>query len=501
MREDTHVPTPAAGDTASAPLRVAGQRPAPTAAIAPHGPKAAGAAPGLSWQAYAVLLLGFSLSVTDFFIVNVALPTMGRDLHASLSSLELVVSSYGLAYALLLVLGGRLGDGFGRRRLFIFGIASFTVCSLLCGLAPTVLALICARVLQGASAAMMVPQVLATFHASLDERHRARAIGLYGATAGLSMIVGQALGGLLVSADIAGSGWRAIFLVNVPVGIAGLLAVRRVPETRSEHPAPIDRPGTVLLTATLLCLLLPLTEGRALGWPWWAWVMLGLVPLGGFAFARKELSLEARGLMPLVPPSLLRVRSVKRGILVAIPFFMSFGGFMFVYAIVSQDGLHLGPLVAGLALVPYAVAFFVASLHTARLVNRFGNRVMSAGGILQGLAFSGLALALIAQPHRPSWLVYGALFVLTGFGQALLVSPMFRLLLSEVPGHLAGAGTGMLTTMQQSSLAIGVAVLGTLELVLVPWLGLAEGTAIVLGLQALAAFGVAIGATRLPNPG
>jgi MFS family permease len=494
MREDTFVPTPLAADAATAPLLAGATRPG---AAAQTPPERSHVHRGLSRPALAVLLLGFSLSVTDFFIVNVALATMGRDLHASDGSLELVVSSYGLAYALLLVLGGRLGDSFGRRRLFTAGIAAFTVCSLLCGLAPNVLTLIVARVLQGASAAMMVPQVLATFHASLDEQPRARAIGLYGATAGLSMIAGQALGGFLVSADIAGSGWRSIFLVNVPVGIAGLALLRHVPETRSERPAPIDRPGTVLLTVTLLCLLLPLTEGRSLGWPWWSWLCLGFVPFGGLAFARKELSLEARGLMPLVPPSIVRVRSVRRGICIALPFFISFGGFMFVYAIVSQDGLHLRPITAGLALTPYALAFFGASLQTARLVNRYGNRVMAAGAAIQGCAYAGMALALLAEGHHPSWLVFGLLFILTGAGQAMLVSPMFRLLLSEVPGHLAGAGTGMLTTLQQGSLAIGVAVLGTLDLELVPQLGLAGGTAVVLGLQAFVAFAVALGAVRL----
>jgi MFS family permease len=397
-------------------------------------------------DALAVLLLGFSLSVTDFFIVNVALPTMGRDLHAGDASLELVVSSYGLAYALLLVLGGRLGDSYGRRRLFTAGMAGFTVCSLLCGLAPNILALVCARVLQGAAAAMMVPQVLATFHASLDQHGRARAIGLYGATAGLSMIAGQALGGLIVAADIAGSGWRAIFLVNVPVGIAGLALLRRVPETRSENPAPIDRPGTALLTATLLCLMLPLTEGQSLGWPWWSWVCLGAAPLLAVAFARKELSLEARGLMPLVPPSLVRMRSVRRGICLALPFFVSFGGFMFVYAIVSQDGLHLRPFVAGLALIPYAVAFFVTSLQTPRLLRRFGNHLMAIGAGTQGVAFGGLALALLAEQRHPSWLVFGVLFIAIGAGQALLIAPVFRLILSEVPTHLAGKDTQQLRT-------------------------------------------------------
>ncbi len=291
-------------------------------------------------MALGVLLMGFALSVTDFFIVNVALPTIGRDLHASDSMLELVVAAYGITYAVLLVLGGRLGDTIGRRRLFMGGMAAFTVMSLACGLAPTIGLLLAFRALQGAAAALVVPQVLATIQASADGEERARAVGMFAATAGLSMVAGQILGGTITWLDAFGTGWRGIFVVNVPVGIVGLLIARRsMPDTRSNPPSRIDVRGTVLLAATLLGLLIPLTEGKALGWPVWSWVLLILVPVGGFAFVRYERSLESKGGLPLVPPSLIRHKSMRRGLGVVIPFFASFGGFMFLYAVVTQSYL------------------------------------------------------------------------------------------------------------------------------------------------------------------
>lgn len=197
------------------------------------------------------VLLGAALPLIDFFIVNVALPTIGRDLAAGEAVLELVVAGYGVSYAVLLVLGGRLGDLFGRRRLFLWGMAAFGVTSLACGLAPDAWTLVVARVAQGAASAAMLPQVLATIQSATAGARRARAMSLYGATAGLSMVAGQILGGVLVSADIAGTGWRSVFLVNVPVVVLGLvLTARSVPETRSARPEPVDGAGTVLLAVS-----------------------------------------------------------------------------------------------------------------------------------------------------------------------------------------------------------------------------------------------------------
>src|SRR5580658_6486419 len=286
-----------------------------------------------------VVLIGVFLPMTDFFIVNVAVPTIDRDLHASAGMLQLVVAGYAIAYALLLVVGGRLGDAFGRRRLFLAGMAGFTVTSLACGLAPSVDVLVLARVLQGAASAMMLPQVLSTIQATKSGSERARALGKYGATGGIAAVTGQIVGGALVTANIAGTGWRPIFLVNVPVGLAGLLLARKlVPETRSNDPAPVDHLGTLLLGMAVLALLVPLTEGRSLGWPLWSILCLVAAPFIAVGFVRAEHRLEDRGGVPLVPFSIVRVRSLRLGVLLALPFFTGFGGFMFVYALNIQDG-------------------------------------------------------------------------------------------------------------------------------------------------------------------
>lgn len=421
------------------------------------------------------VLLGAALPLIDFFIVNVALPTIGRDLSASESVLELVVSGYGLAYAVLLVLGGRLGDLFGRRRLFLGGMAAFGLTSLACGLAPTAWTLVAARVAQGAASAAMLPQVLATIQAATSGQRRAKAMGLYGATAGLSMVAGQILGGVLVAADIAGTGWRSVFLVNVPVVVLGLvLAARAVPETRSPHPEPVDGPGTVLLGLSLLTLLAPLTEGRAAGWPLWTWLSLAAFPFAAAAFWAVERGADRRGRTPLVPPSLFRLVSLRRGLVMIVPFSIGFSGFMFVIAVALQRGAGLGPVKAGLALAPMAVVFFFVSLAGPRLVAKYGTRVVTAGAAIQAVG-----VALMALAAWRSWPDLGLVELLpgaaiAGAGQALQLPVIFRIVLSEVPQARAGVGSGVMITTQQSSLALGVATLGTLFLSLIPTLGMRD---------------------------
>ncbi|MBO4257134.1 MFS transporter [Streptomyces griseorubiginosus] len=433
------------------------------------------APPALSGLGLFTVLLAAALPLIDFFIVNVALPTIGQDLHASESVLELVVAGYGLAYAVLLVLGGRLGDLFGRRRLFLGGMAAFGLTSLACGLAPSAWTLVAARVAQGAAAAAMLPQVLATIQAATAGPRRARAMGLYGATAGLSMVAGQILGGVLVAADVWGTGWRSVFLVNVPVVVLGLvLAARGVPETRSQHPEPVDGPGTVLLTASLLALLAPLTEGRTAGWPLWTWLSLAAFPFVAAAFYAVERRADRRGRTPLVPPSLFRLTSLRRGLVMIVPFSVGFSGFMFVIAVALQRGAGLGPVPAGLALAPMAVVFFFVSLAGPRLVARYGTRVVTAGGLLQGVGVGLMALA--AWRSWPDLgfveLLPGA--ALAGAGQALQLPIVFRVVLSEVEPARAGVGSGVMMTTQQSALALGVAALGTLFLSLVPALGMRD---------------------------
>ncbi|KOY56783.1 MFS transporter [Streptomyces sp. XY332] len=430
------------------------------------------------------VLLGAALPLIDFFIVNVALPAIDSDLAAGPATLELIVGGYGVAYAVLLVLGGRLGDMAGRRRLFLIGMAAFGITSLACGIAPTAWALVAARVAQGAAAALMLPQVLATIQATTQGPRRARAMSLYGATAGLSMVAGQILGGVLVAADVAGSGWRSVFLVNVPVVVLGLvLAVRAVPETRSDRPASVDVPGTLLLALSLVSLLLPLTEGRAAGWPLWTWVSLAVFPFAATAFYLTERRADRLGRTPLVPPSLLCLQSLRRGLVLVVPFSIGFSGFMFVIAVVLQQGLRMGPVAAGLALVPMAVAFFGASLAGPRLVGRFGSRVVTAGGVLQAV---GIALILLAVLRGwpdlgPASLAPGV--AVAGLGQGLQLPVLMRLMLSDVPADRAGVGGGVMITTQQSALALGVATLGSLFLALAPSMGMRDALAVTLLVQ------------------
>ncbi|WTV09832.1 MFS transporter [Streptomyces sp. NBC_00046] len=463
-------------------------------------------APVLGALGLFTVLLGAALPLIDFFIVNVALPTIDHDLDAGPALLELVVAGYGLAYAVLLVLGGRLGDMAGRRRLFLLGMAAFGITSLACGLAPDAWTLVGARVAQGAAAALMLPQVLATIQAATSGHRRARAMGLYGATAGLSMVAGQILGGVLVAAAPLSSvfgesaGWRSVFLVNVPVAAAGLvLAARVVPETRSERPAPIDVPGTLLLTVSLVTLLAPLTEGRAAGWPVWTWVSLALFPFAAYAFYRVERRADRRGLTPLVPPSLLRLESLRRGLALVVPFSIGFGGFMFVIAVALQQGLELGPAAAGLSMAPMAVAFFVASLAGPRLILRYGSRVVTAGGLIQAVGVLVLALTVWRE-----WSGLGPLGLLpgvaiAGFGQGLQLPVLFRIVLSDVPAARAGVGGGVMTTTQQAALALGVATLGALFLSLVPGVGMRDALAVTLLVQLAAVALTTLLSLRLPR--
>ncbi|MGW7210048.1 MFS transporter [Streptomyces sp. NPDC054837] len=471
-----------------------------TETTTPGQVRTASAPPVLGGLGLFTVLLGAALPLIDFFIVNVALPTIGHDLAASESVLELVVSGYGLAYAVLLVLGGRLGDLFGRRRLFLGGMAAFGLTSLACGLAPTAWTLVAARVAQGAASAAMLPQVLATIQAATAGQRRAKAMGLYGATAGLSMVAGQILGGVLVAADIAGTGWRSVFLVNVPVVLVGLfLAARAVPETRSRNPEPVDGPGTVLLAASLLALLAPLTEGRSAGWPLWTWLSLAAFPFVAAAFYAVERGADRRGRTPLVPPSLFRLVSLRRGLVMIVPFSIGFSGFMFVIAVALQQGAGLGPVRAGLALAPMAVVFFFVSLAGPRLVTRYGTRVVTAGAGIQAVG-----VGLIALVAWRSWPDLGLVELLpgaavAGAGQALQLPVIFRIVLSEVPTARAGVGSGVMVTTQQSALALGVATLGTLFLSLTPELGMRDALVTTLLVQLVGVALTGLLSLRLPR--
>ncbi|MFE0042468.1 MFS transporter [Streptomyces albireticuli] len=458
------------------------------------------AAAGLTGLALVVVLTGYALSIVDASIVNVALASISDDLHGGPAALELVVSGYGLTYALGLVLGGRLGDAFGRRRLYAYGLAAFTVTSALCGLAPTIEFLVVARLLQGAAAAMLVPQVLATIQAATEGPARARAIGMYGATAGLGMVTGQILGGLLVSLDVAGIGWRSVFAINVPIGVAALLAVRRVPATRAETKPGFDPLGTLLFGVTMVCVLAVVVAGPELGWPLWLWSLLVVAAAGALALVRVERGLEARGGSPLLSPSVLSHPGMRRGLAAMVPFSAGFGAFLFVYALIAQGHFGFGGLASGAGLAPFAVVFFVVARFTPKIAAALGRRIVTLGALVQGSGLLLLALVIgLGWPHPSLVLVLLGIGVF-GAGAALIGPTLFRMILADVPSAQAGMGSGVLVTSQQMATALGATVGGTFYLSLAGSLSTATAAVLLLALLGCFSLIVLVISLKLPDP-
>jgi MFS family permease len=411
------------------------------------------------WRVLPIVLLGNVLAVLDFFVVNVALAAIDRDLDAGPAALELLVAGYAAAYASGLVTFGRLGDAWGRKRLFVGGMLAFTLASAACAAAPTAVLLVLARLAQGLAASVMVPQVLASVQSLFTGADRQRALGVFGAGIGFSTIAGQVLGAALV----AGLGWRAIFLINLPLGLVGVIAAARwMPEIRSGARARLDVPGAVLLAVTLVVLLLPLSLGAELGWPLWCRVLPALALVGGAMLAVTQIRRERAGGLPLLPPSVLRLPAMHAGLLAAFLFFLGCGGFMFTVSVVLQRGLGADPMTAGLALAPYATGFLVASAAGRRLVARFGGRVIVAGAALSSLALVAFAVQLGSDQAGPLPLGTAPVMALSGVGQALVMIPLFGVVLAGLPTAQAGLASGVLTTTQQVGLGLGAAGLGTL---------------------------------------
>lgn len=420
-------------------------------------------APTLTRTGLYVLLAGQLLPQIDFSIVNVALNAIEHSLHASATELELMVAVYGVAFAVCLAMGGRLGDNFGRRRVFNAGVLLFGVASLLCGIATSMWTLLVARVLQGAAAALLVPQILATIHVGLRGHAHSRALALFASVGGIAFIIGQVLGGVLVAADIAGLGWRSAFLINLPVcAVILALSPRLIPETRRENAFGVDVPGTLLLALVILAILLPLSMGPTLHWAWpLLAAMAAAVPLLGLLW-KVELQQERQGRHPLLPPSLMRLPSVRFGFLIAILFFACWSGLMFVLALMLQAGAHLSPTDAGNAFIPLGAAYFVCSLLSTRIVAALGRtRVLMIGCVVQMIGIVALCYTLRQVWPQPTLLDLAPPTILIGFGNALVVGCFYRIGLADIPSDHAGAGSAMLATVQQAAFGLGSALLGT----------------------------------------
>ncbi|MET7642077.1 MFS transporter [Streptomyces sp. NPDC005426] len=389
----------------------------------------------------------------DFFIVNVAVPSTQHDLRAGPTAVEWIVAGYALAYGSGLILGGRLGDIHGRRRMFMLGTALFTLTSLVCGCAPDATTLVMARVAQGAAAALLAPQVLAIVRTAYEGPERLRAINAYALTMGLAAVFGQLIGGVLIRADLFGLGWRACFLLNVPIGIAVLALARRViPESRVAGAARLDLPGAALVTSALAATLLPLIEGREQGWPAWTWVSFAASAALFVAFARRRLPHS-----PLIDPALFRQRGFTAGLFTYLAFTMGMAAYFLVFALYVQQGRGLDALEAGLVFVPIGAGYLAASLLAPRLTARLGRQVIAVGGLTRALGLAAL-LFMVARGAGVAWFVPALL--VDGIGMGLALGPIMTTVLAGVAQRHAGAAASALTTAQQVGGALGVGAVG-----------------------------------------
>jgi EmrB/QacA subfamily drug resistance transporter len=413
------------------------------------------------WLMLPVVLLAMFMAGFDIWVVNVAGPSLQRDLHVSDAALQLIVGGYAFMYASGMVTGGRLGDLVGYRRMFMIGVASFAVASLLCGLAQSPAELVGARLLQGLTGAAMVPQVLALITATFPAPERSRALAWFGVTMGLAFVSGQILGGLLLQADVFGLGWRAIFLVNVPVGAAALIAAALVvPRARGHRRPRLDPLGAVGVSASVALALVPLTLGHDEGWPAWTWVSLAAcVPVFALTLAW-ERRLTRRGGEPLLDLPLFRDRAFAAGTAVNFALVFFFGSFMFVLTLLLQAGLDQSPLRAGLEAGPLALAFTTMSILGPRLAARLGPWSITLGAGLDVLGTIALVLTGVRYGgHLTGWDLAPATAII-GLGQGMALPSLIGAALSHVPPERAGAAAGILTTAQQFGVASGVAVIG-----------------------------------------
>jgi EmrB/QacA subfamily drug resistance transporter len=413
------------------------------------------------WAALPVVLAGTFMVVLDFFIVNVAMPAMQADLHAGSGAIEWVVAGYGLTFATLLVTAGRLGDQLGRRRMFSFGLGLFTLASAACGLAWSPGTLVAARLVQGVAAALLSPQVLSIIGVAYTGPDRVRALSVYGIVLGLAAVGGQLVGGALVQADVGGLGWRSCFLINVPTGLAALALVPRlVPESRAGTDSRIDLAGTVLLTAGLTAIVLPLVEGRAHGWPLWTWLALGAAPAILAAFAAHQRRLGRRGGAPLLDPALFRDRAFTTGLVTQLAFWCGQASFFLVFALYLQLGRGLDALQAGLVFTILAAAYLVASMQAPALTARLGRRLPAIGALVLAAGHALLAVSVADVGTAGSVGLLAPALLLVGTGMGLVITPLTSTVLASLEPRRAGAAAGMLSTMQQVGNAIGVAVTG-----------------------------------------
>jgi EmrB/QacA subfamily drug resistance transporter len=412
------------------------------------------------WAALAVTLLAVLIDMVDATVINVALPSLREDLHASSTQLEWSVAGYTLAFASGMIPSGRLGDRYGRRRVFLLGLGAFTVTSALAGLATGPEMLIVARVLQGASASLMVPQVLAMVQVEFPKSEQPKAMSMYGMTFALGGLGGPLLGGLLLEANLFDLGWRPIFYINIPVGIIGLIAAAMLTrESKAEVAPSADLPGTAIAIAALLALLYPLVEGRTLDWPWWSITLMVLCPVLLWLFSRYEKGVVERGRTALIDPELFRYRGAVGGLLVAVVFFAG-TAYTLILTVHLQSGVGYSPLHTALTMIPFTVGVGAGSGIAPQLMV-IGRNLVIAGSLVMA---AGMGVVLVALDRYGtglhSWQLIPGL-VIAGFGMAMVAGTLVNIVLAKVPQRHSGAASSLVNTSIQVGVAAGVALVGT----------------------------------------
>lgn len=414
------------------------------------------------WASLAVVLTGAFLAALDFFIVNVSIPAIRTSLQATFAEVQLIIASYGLTYAVLLISGGRLGDIYGRRKMFVWGVSSFTAASLLCGIAPSPSLLIAARALQGVSGALLFPQVLSIIQVTFPQRERATAFGFFGTVIGLSSFAGNAIGGVLVSADVFHLGWRPIFLINLPIGLMTIIfAERFVKESSSPKARRLDLGGVAILTVALTLLLYPLIQGREAGWPAWAFICLGSCLPVLLLFIQFEKRVTRSGGSPLIELSLFHNRVFVIGLCSGVCFFSGAAAFFLISTIFLQNGLGYSPRHAGLTFLWFAIAFLGSSLASVRVQPRLGSRIINLGVAFMISGLGGLLWISSVRGADLTSINLAPILLIYGTGQGFVMPTLINTILINIKGHDAGSASGVLTTVQQASFATGVAVIGT----------------------------------------
>ncbi|CND68328.1 Probable drug resistance transporter%2C EmrB/QacA subfamily [Mycobacterium tuberculosis] len=414
------------------------------------------------WAALFVILAGEVMDMLDALITNIAAPTIRAELGGSAATIQWLAAGYTLAMAVGLITGGRLGDLYGRRQMFLIGAAGFTLGSLLCGVAVSPGMLIGARATQGLFGALMLPQGIGMIKQMFDAKEMGKAFALFGPVMGLSSVGGPVLAGWLIDADFFGTGWRMIFLINLPLGAAAVLAgLRFLPAGRAEQASRLDLTGAALASLGAGLLIYPLVQGREHDWPAWTFAMMAASLLVWGVFSWYEARKQRSGGDPLIVPSLFRKRGFTGGLVLGLVFFSGVAGLGLVLALFFQLGLGYSPLKAGLAQIPWSAGIIIG-FGIMQAVQQFGRKLIHAGALIMAAGIIGLFGTLqYAGIDVTPWQLIPALAV-TGLGMGLLMGPFFDTVLAGVEPEETGSAGGTLTAVQQLGSALGAAVLGTI---------------------------------------